>query len=282
MNLRRLISSSDWNQKLELHQRTRGVFLALAALLYAWNPARAQGAPEAPRQELTLLVGVASEARRDDADSPLAYSGAGLGVQLDYDWSRMGRRWYLSVANASATITPTASGLAAKPEEVFASYAMETGTDWRLRGSSAKRGEFALGVELGVTVTVTRHLYANSDLTEQTFDLATATLGPAARWRRRLGPGEIAVSLALPLLAWVDHPYADVRFASQLMDPHFAPLSQFHQANAGLSYAFNPASRYGITAAYRVDIMQLDDSEPVRRVAQSFSIGVVRRFGPAR
>lgn len=257
--------------------------MAIVVALSAWSPAAAQGSDDPSRQTLGVSLGVIQENRRDDSDSPLAYGGAGPGVRVDYDWNRAAHHWYASFAAGWATVTPTVSSLAApRPEEDFSSYALVSGMDWRLRGGSARSGQFTLGVQFNATVTVTRHLYAGQDLSEQTFDLGVVTLAPAARWTRQVGSGELVAALAIPLLAWVDHPYADVRFGSQLLEPRFAPLSEFHQANGGLSYAFNPRSRYGVIASYHIDIMELDDLEPVRRAAQSLSIGVVRRFGSPR
>lgn len=246
----------------------------------ARTPARAQGGGDTGRQALGVSLGAIQENRRDDSDSPLAYSGAGPGVSIDYDWTRQARHGYVSFSAGWATVTPTASDLAApRPEEDFSSYSLVSGMDWRLRGSSARVGEFSLGVQFGATITVTRHLYAGQELSEQTFDLGVVTLAPAARWTRRVHGGDLSAMLAIPLLAWVDHPYADVRFGSQLLEPRFAPLSEFHEADGGLSYAFMPESRYGVTAAYRIKIMELDDLEPVRRASQSLSIALVRRFG---
>jgi hypothetical protein len=221
------------------------------------------------------------DTRRDAADSPLAYAGNGTGARIDYDRVRDGSRLHVSLTAGGSTLTP--SGSVPLPdiplEEAFSLYALEAGMEWRLRGAAARSSDFALGVEFGSTITLARHLYAGQDMAQQNFDLGVATLGPTARWTRRVGAGQVAASLAVPLLAWVDHPYADVRFATQLMHVHFAPLSQFRQANGELSYAFRPESRTGITASYRIGMLELDGLEPVRRVSQSFSVGVVRRFG---
>ena len=80
------------------------------------------------------------------------------------------------------------------------------------------------------------------------------------------------------MLAWVDHPYADVRFATQFSEIHYASPAQYRQAAGAFTYAFHPLSKYGATAAYRLSVFDLNDIEPVRRVSQSFSIGFVRRF----
>jgi len=259
----------------------RELLSAAAAVLCAWSTVRAQAGDGPTQRALTISLGVAQETRRDDTDSPLAYSGAGPAGQIAFDWTRAARHGYVSLSASEATITPRVSPAEADvpPEEAFNSYAFEAGMDWRFRGGSARAGEFALGAEFGATFTLARHMYAGQDLSQQNFDLGVATLGPVARWTRRVGAGDFTASLGVPLIAFVDHPYADVRYATQLMNIHFVPLSQFHQANAGLSYAFRPESRIGVTATYRVGIMELDDLEPVRRVAQSLSVGVVKRFG---
>jgi hypothetical protein len=259
----------------------RGALLVAAASFCAWHPAYAQAGAEPARQSLTVSMGMVEDTRRDAADSPLAYSGNGPGARMDYDRVREGNRFHLSLTAGGSTLTP--SGAVPLPDiplqEAVSLYALEAGMEWRLRGGPARGGDVAIGVEFGATVTVARHLFAGQDISQQDFDLGVATLAPTARWTRRLGAGQLAAALAVPLLAWVDHPYADVRYAQQLMSVHFAPLSQFHQADGELSYAFWPESRTGITASYRIGMFELDGLEPVRRVSQSFSVGVVRRFG---
>ncbi len=245
----------------------------------ACSAARAQAAGDAPRQALTISLGAFNENRRDDTDSPVAYAGTGVGERIDYVRSRAGRRWYFSLEGGSATLTPVAAGLHGQSEEGFGAYTIGAGTDWRLPGSSPQTGEFAVGVQFAGTLTVARHLYANQDLVEQTFDFAIVTLAPAARWTRQLGTGALTASLAVPLLAWVDHPYADVRYANQFVDFHYASPAQLREANGALSYTFNPGSRYAVTAAYRVDAMEFDELQPVRRFTQSFSLAVTRQFG---
>ncbi|MGH7653133.1 MAG: hypothetical protein ACREN6_00590 [Gemmatimonadaceae bacterium] len=254
------------------------VFTA-AVLSCAWIPAHAQTAGTGLQQSLAVSLGAFNESRRDDADSPLTFAGTGLAERIDYVRAHAGRRWYFSLDGASATVTPLASGVSGQHNEEFGAYALGAGTDWRLRGSSGHAGVFALGVQLGATLTVTRHFYASDDLTEQTFDLGIITLAPVARWSRPFGDGLFTATLALPLLAWVDHPYADVRYANQFVQFHFVPLTRFHQADGVLSYEFNLHSRYGVTAAYRVDAVELDELQPVRRFTQSLTVAVVRRFG---
>ncbi len=254
---------------------------AAAALLFAWYPARAQAGGDSTLRTLTISLGGVLENRRDDADSPLAYSGNGPGARIAYDWDHPARRGFVSLTAAGATLTPSQSVQAPSIplKEAFSVYSLDAGMDWPLRGNAARRDQFALGVEFGAVFTLARHLYAGQELGQQDFDLGVITLAPTARWTRRMGRGEVGASLALPLLAWVDQPYGDVRFSQQFANIHFAPLSQFHQANGELSYTFRPESRLGVTAAYRLDIVELDDLQPVRRVSQSISIGIVRRFG---
>lgn len=246
----------------------------------AWTPARAQAGTDTTRRALTISLGAFNENRRDDGDSPLAYTGSGLGERIDYERIRAGRRWYFSLEGGAATVAPVATTLHGRSEEGFGAYSVGAGTDWRLRASSAERGEFALGVQFDATLTVARHLYPNADLTEQTFDFAEVTLAPAARWTRQWGSGTLTASLAVPLLAWVDHPYADVRYANQFVDFRYASPAQLRQANVGLSYAFNPHGRNGITAAYRADLMAFDGVQTVRRFTQVLLISCTRRFGP--
>jgi hypothetical protein len=265
-------------------QIVRELFPAAAALLLAWYPARAQPGGDSTLRTLTISLGGVVENRRDDADSPLAYSGNGPGARIAYDWDRPARRGFVSLTAAGATLTPSRSVQAPSIplKETFSVYSLDAVMDWPLRGNAAHLDQFALGVEFGGTFTLARHLYAGQVGAQQDFDLGVITLAPTARWTRRVGAGEVGASLALPLLAWVDQPYSDVRFSQQLANIHFAPLSQFHQANGELSYAFRTESRFGVTATYRLDVVDLEGLQPVRRVSQSLSIGIVRRFGVRR
>lgn len=257
----------------------RALSLGAAALLCAHQPARAQGGGEPARQAVSIAFGASQENRRDDADSPLAYRGSGPAARIDFEQARDARRTWFSLAAGAAGLTPDASIPGRQPTEAFTLYSLAAGTSWRLRGGSPGRGEFALGVEFGAFATIARHEYTNASLTQQNFVLGAATLGPALRWTRRLGSGELAASLSAPLVALVDHPYADVRFESQLVRLQLSSLSQFRQANGELSYAFRSASPVGVTIAWRIGATQLEDLEPVRRVSQLLSVGLVKRFG---
>ncbi len=260
----------------------RLLFLAAPAsvfLLGAWQPIYAQDQGGPIRQSLTVSAGVYQENRRDAADSPLAYSGSGPGGRIDYDWTRATRHWYVTLAAGKSTLAPTTSLQQDVPsQEAFSAYTIAAGTDWRLRGISPRVGTLSVGVEFATNVTIAQHLYSGQDLSEQSFDMGTITLAPTVRWTKRFGFGDFGASLSVPLLAWVDHPYADVRFATQFSEIHFASLAQYRQASGALTYAFRPESKYGAIAAYRLSVFDLSDIEPVRRVSQSFSIGVVRRF----
>ena len=161
-------------------RRVLGALPVAAALLCAFHTARAQAGDDRPRQSLTISLGMVHDARRDDADSPLAYSGTGPLARIFYERARAGRRLHVSVTAGGSTLTPSGSvpDAAIPFQEAFTLYALEAGMDWRLRGSSPRRGEFALGVEFGSTVTLARHLYAGQDISQQSFDLGVVTLGP--------------------------------------------------------------------------------------------------------
>jgi hypothetical protein len=105
------------------------------------------------------------------------------------------------------------------------------------------------------------------------------TLAPAVRWTREIGRGELNASLAVPLLAWVDRPFSDVRYANQFVDFRYASPAQMRAANGAVSYTFNPRSRWGVTAVYRADAMQLHEAQPVRRFTQSLALALTTHFG---
>jgi hypothetical protein len=260
----------------------RKLFVSAAALLCAWSTVRAQDGGGAARSALTISLGVAQETRRDETDSPLAYTGVGPGGIVSYDWTRGERHSFVSFAMGASTIIPrgpTPSGSPTPPQEAFGSYELEAETEWRVDQGRSPLGAFDLGAEFGATFTVARHQYAGQDLSQQNFDFGVLTLGPIARWTRHVGPGDLSALLSVPLIAFADHPYADVRFAKQFADVTFEPLTKFHQASGEVAYAFLPESRIGLTATYRVGAMELDDFSPIHRVWQSIAIGVVKRFG---
>jgi hypothetical protein len=258
----------------------RTLVLAAAALLCAWIPLRAQSGGDAIRQSLTFSLGALQENRRDDADSPLAYTGKGPVALIGYDWNRGARHWHLELGSGGANLTPvTAVQADTPPQETFNLFSLAGGMDWRLRGGSARTGTFALGFELATTVTLVRHLYPGQELSQQNFDFGEITAAPIIRWKRRLFSGELGASVAVPLLAWVDHPYSDVRFASQFSEIHFAPLSRFRQATGAISYTIAATRRTHVVAAYHLDVMQLDETERVHRVSQSLTVGLVTRLG---
>jgi hypothetical protein len=256
------------------------LFPAAAALLLASNSLCAQTRGDSTRQSLTVSLGLLQENRRDDADSPLAYKGIGPNALVGYDWSRGARHWHLELGAGGANLSPVMSVQAdIPPQETFNLFSLAGGMDWRLRGGSARIGTFALGFEVAATVTLVRHLYPGQALSQQNFDLGVITAAPIIRWKRRLFSGELAASLAVPLLAGVDHPYSDVRFASQFSEVHFAPLSRFRQANGAVSYAIAATRRIDVVATYHLDAMQLDETQRVHRVSQSLSVGLMTRLG---
>ena len=258
----------------------RKLVLAAAALLLASEGLCAQARSDSTRQLLTVSLGGLQENRRDDADSPLAYTGKGPAALIGYDWTRGPRHWHLELGSGGANLAPvTAVQADTPPKETFNLFSLAGGMDWRLRGGSPRTGAFALGFDIATTVTLVRHLYPGQALSQQNFDFGLITAAPVIRWKRRLFSGELAASVAVPLLAWVDHPYSDVRFASQFSEVHFAPLSRFRQATGAISYAIAATRRSHIVAAYHLDVMQLDETERVHRVSQSLTVGLVTRLG---
>ncbi len=254
--------------------------LAATALLFATNSLCAQARGDSTRQSLTVSLGALQENRRDDADSPLAYTGKGPDALIGYDWSRGARHWHVELESGGANLAPMSDVQGDTPlKETFNVFSLAGGMDWRLRGGSGQMGTFALGFELATTVTLVRHLYPGQALSQQNFDFGEITAAPIIRWKRRLFSGDLAASLAVPLLAGVDHPYSDVRFASQFSEVHFAPLSRFRQANGAISYAIAATRRMHVVASYHLDVMQLDETQRVHRVSQSLTIGLVTRLG---
>src|ERR1035437_7413026 len=114
---------------------------------------------------------------------PRACAGAGPLARIGSQRTREERRLHVSFTGGGSTLTPsgTVPDAFTPFQEAFTIYALEAGMDWRLRGSSPRRGDFALGVEFGSTVTLARHLYAGQDISQQSFDLGGRKPGPPAR-----------------------------------------------------------------------------------------------------
>ena len=226
-----------------------GRLIGAAALLCASLPLCAQTSGDAARGTLSASIGTVLENRRDASDSPVAYGGSGIGGVIEYDRTTFTRRRYFSLGGGAATLSP--SSPMASPEiwpmqESFAEFALKAGMEWLPRSQSGRFGALALGVELSAGATIVLHHYPGLDTSLQSFDLGVASIAPTARWTRRLGSGTLAASLAVPLIAWVDHPYGDVRYATQAMRIRFAPPSQLHAADGSISYEFAAGNRTSV------------------------------------
>jgi hypothetical protein len=255
---------------------------AAAAVLWAWHTASAQAGDATRGGTLTVTIGAIQEYRRDDADSPIAYAGTGPAARIEYERIRPERRDYFALSGGAATLTPvgTVSDVDIPPlQEGFDAFDIRAGMQWRQRHLSRALGELSLGVEFDAALTLVRHAYAGQGTSHQSFDLGIATVAPTARWSRRVGAGDLVATIGVPLIALLDHPYADVRYAAQVTHFRLASLSSLRQADGGVSYEIAAGRGAGIIAQYRLSVLALDDFEPIRRVSQSLSLGMIRRFG---
>ena len=259
--------------------------LAAAVVLCASQSLFAQAVNATGPGTLTIAIGRIQENRRDDADSPIAYAGSGPGGRIAYSWSRPGHRAYIELDGEAATLAPVAT--ISQPDlpplqESFDSFSLRWGIEWQQPRFPGRWGELALGLEFGAALTLDRHLYPGQGTSEQSFDLGVASVAPTARWTRRIARGEITAKLGVPLLALVDHPYADVRYATQVMSFRLASVERLRQADGSVAYEFAFSRRFALRAEYRLTAFALDDSEPIRRVAQTLSLGISRRLGASR
>lgn len=258
--------------------------LAVALLVCSSGFARAQEAPNRG-SGLTVSFVRIQENRRDDADSPIAYAGSGPGGRIEYEGDRPGRRTYFALSGGGSTLTPAAAvGQADIPplQEGFDAFDLRAGTQWHAGPLPGVHGDLFIGVEADAAITLVRHAFAGQGTSHQSFDLGVATIGPTARWSRRTRSGEFAASLGVPLVALIDHPYADVRLAAQVSRLRIESLSRVRQADGGLSYELALGGGTGVVAQYGLSVFVLDDLEPIRRVSQSLSLGFTRQFGRLR
>jgi hypothetical protein len=66
------------------------------------------------------------------------------------------------------------------------------------------------------------------------------------------------------------------------MDFRFASLDKLRGLNGSLAYSTDQRRRVGLTYTYTFGILRYDDIQAVRTTSQSFSVGLVTRFGGTR
>ena len=234
----------------------------------------AQSSPPPTDTRLSLSAGFAWDDRRDDTASPLRFGGRGWSAALGYDrlvmnYSTLG---WLDGGEQSLTSGATQS------TERLSSGALDVML-LRHVGAPASSRRIDLGLDVRTSLAITSHRYADPSLPSTTFAFGLFALGPAASVRQEIGGGVARASVSTPAIAWVDHPYSEIRSATSRVQMRFASITRLRAVDVGFSYAGNERRRIGVTYAYRLGVLRYDDVQPVRSITQTLSIGVTARLG---
>ena len=227
-------------------------------------------------QAISVSVGVAEAGRIDETASPLRYSGHG--ADFSAGWTRDFAPFSVvaSVEGGTRSLTPIdeADGSSERLTEGALDVAL-----LRPVSRAAAGGTFKAGIEFTASAAVNEQTYTAADGYHADFLLAAASLGPAAAWARALGGGQLSADIGVPLFAFVDHPFSDIRGEHAPLTFRFASVESYRGFRGGLSYTHAFSRTTGIVYAYRIDFLHFDDDQPVRAVTQSLSVGFVRRIG---
>jgi len=228
---------------------------------------------------LTLTNGISASQHVDLNASPLTFSGVGydlgLGVRRGFG------RWSFATTFDGAHRSYTTHLSAGTP-------ATETSYDGRLALSLVRELGGIPGQGLGIglftdaTGGVVRHHYADPSATVSDYAHGVISVGPQITWGKAIGGGLARVDVGTPLFGFVHRPYADTRNERPATTFDFATPSSLRAVNAGVSYESSERRRVGLFAAYRLRAMDLTEPQSLRSLTNTFSLGVVARFGRAK
>jgi hypothetical protein len=260
--------------------RTTSMCWWLGIAIAAAPAANAQGSATSEMlgggQAINVSVGIAEAGRIDETASPLRYSGHG--ADFSVGWARTFAPFSVvaSLEGGTRSLTPIDGA------DDSSEHLTEGALDVALLKSvnrSAAAGDFKAGIEFSASATVNEQSYPGADGFKADFLLAAASLGPAAAWAHALGGGELSANVGVPLFAFVDHPFSDIRGEHAPLTFRFTSIESYRGFHGGLSYTHAVTRTTGIVYAYRIGFLHFDDDQPVRAVTQSLSIGLVRRIG---
>jgi hypothetical protein len=260
--------------------RTTSIGWWLGIAVAAAPAANAQGSVTSETlgggQAISVSVGVAEAGRIDETASPLRYSGHG--ADFSVGWTRVYAPFSVVASLEGGTRSLTPIDGADDSGEHITEGALDVAL-LRPINRSPIVGDFKAGIEITASATVNEQTYPAGDGFRADFLLAAASIGPAVAWAHALGGGQLSANVGVPLVAFVDHPFADIRGAHAPLVFHFASIESYRGFRGGLSYTHPVTRATGIVYAYRIRFLHFDDDQPVRAVTQSVSIGIARRIG---
>ena len=252
--------------------RSTSIVLATASLLVAAPRSHAQSPACGAPTVLTLAAGVGQNDRVDATASPLQFRGRGVELSASFAHSR-GAVCIAADADGGTKLLSTREGSSATERLAEADAGIAA-----LRATS--HHSLALGAELRGQIAVTDHAYDDPRHDVATYRVAAIAVGPALRWRRRIGRGDAIVQASSPLLALIDHPYMAVWTTDPEPSFRLASLARYRGVHASFSYAWTTWHGVASVASYRLNGARYDDVHPLRALSQSLTIGALVPIRP--
>lgn len=247
--------------------------IACSSLLIAASRCHAQSAAcGAAPTGLTLSAGVGQNDRVDATASPFQFRGRGLQMSAGF-----------THASGRTCITADADGgtkqLASRERTSATERLAEADAGIAVLRATWLRS-LALGAEARASIAVTDHSYDDPSHIVATYRVGVLSLGPSARWERRVGPGNAVVQASTPIVALIDHPYVAVWSTDPEPSFRLASFTTFRGAHAVLSYAWTTWHGVASVVSYRMNGARYDDAHPLRALSQSLTIGALVPFHP--
>ena len=226
-------------------------------------------------QAINVSVGIAEAGRIDETASPLRYSGHG--ADFSVGWARNFAPFSIVASLEGGTRSLTPIDGADDSSQHLTEGALDVAL-LKAVSHSASAGDFKAGIEFTAGAAVNEQTYPGADGFRADFLLAAASLGPEAAWAHALGGGELSANIGVPLVAFVDHPFSDIRGEHAPLSFRFTSVENYRGFRGGLRYTHAVSRTTGIVYAYRIGFLHFDDEQPVRAVTQSLSIGIVQQI----
>jgi len=230
-----------------------------------------------PPHQLTIFAGATQSARLEATASPRTFGGPGISAALDYRGT-MGSLWTVgaSVGAGYRRLSPL-DGPKSGTQQLFDGDVRAS----LMRRLSARSG-FSVGLASTTNYTYTEHRYPEPTGRVSHFVFGATALGPAVAYSRSVGRGAVGVELSSPMIGMVSHPYSDNRTGDGLSRIRVATAADLRGVNGTLRYAPPMKGDWGMVYAYRFNLLDYKDLQPVRSASHSLSIGITRRLGGER
>lgn len=227
--------------------------------------------------ELTINAGLSQRRQLDETASPLVFGGSGFDAAARLTRT-IGSSFTLS-AEIAGGLDRLGSAETAAHERVVDGDA-SLSLDRRMFGSEqTARGAVSFGASLAADLTSNLHQYATAASPSAAFLMMSASIGPEAAWRARVGPGRAVVTLRAPVIALVDHPYSEDKAGYTPVSFQTATPTSLRRLDGVVKYTPDRLRRSGLTVDYRFSLLRYDDVQPLRSATQGLSLGIATWLG---